>query len=43
MPGGTGLVGFLQSEPPDGAKLALGYADTGLQDTDVEYEAGGIV
>jgi hypothetical protein len=43
MPGGTALVGFLPEEPADGAKLALGYADTGLQDTDVEYEAGGIV
>jgi hypothetical protein len=39
VPGGTGIVGFLTERPADGAKLELGYADTGLKETDVTYEA----
>jgi hypothetical protein len=35
--GETGAVGFLSEEPPGGARLSVGYLDTGLAETDITY------
>jgi hypothetical protein len=37
--GETGAVGFLTEEPPAGARLSVGYLDTGLAETDITYPA----
>jgi hypothetical protein len=34
---GTTAQGFLSAVPPIGAKLIIGYPDTGLIETDVEF------
>lgn len=36
--GGDGFIGLLREEPNAGDKLQVGYLDTGLVDTDIEYQ-----
>jgi hypothetical protein len=38
MPAGAGFVGFLVEIPPIGARLRVGYADIGLEDTPITYQ-----
>jgi hypothetical protein len=38
MPAGAGFVGFLVEVPPIGARLRVGYADIGLEDTPITYQ-----
>lgn len=35
---GTGFVGFLVTEPPEGAMLRVGTLDEGLHDTGITYQ-----
>lgn len=35
---GDGFIGLLRDEPSAGDKLQVGYLDTGLVDTDIEYQ-----
>lgn len=43
LPGGSGIVGFLDTEPPDGAQLVVGYLDEEMVETDIAYRHGGDV
>lgn len=40
-PGGEGIVGFLDAEPADGARLTVGYLGEGEVETDFAYRRGG--
>jgi hypothetical protein len=42
-PGGGGIVGFLDTEPDDGARLTVGYLGEDLVETDFAYHGGGEV
>jgi hypothetical protein len=35
--GPDGAVGFLAEVPPGGARLVVGYLDTGLEETDITF------
>jgi hypothetical protein len=35
--GPDGAVGFLAEVPPGGARLLIGYLDTGLEETDITF------
>lgn len=41
LPGERGLLGFLDSEPADGAQLVVGYLGEEPVETDLAYHRGG--
>ncbi len=43
FPDGDGIVGFLDTEPPDGARRVVGYLGEEEVETDITFGAGGIV